>query len=216
MLSANYRYKGVKILENSGQVTAILRFWFGDDRNNPDWVEDNRRWYSGGEVFDNLIREQFSLQVEQALAGGLDDWAQSPDSAMALILLLDQFTRNIFRGSPRAFEGDEQARLFLETVLDRGFVRSMSFKERCFLYMPLEHSESLEDQQKCVALFEALLAEVPLEYKTNIASSLAFAVKHRDIILKFGRFPHRNQILGRDSTVKELQYLSKGGARFGQ
>ena len=135
---------------------------------------------------------------------------------MALIILLDQFTRNIFRGSPRAFEGDERARSVLNAALARGFDHSLSYKERCFIYMPLEHSESLADQQRCVELFEALLAQAPAAYHANIGSSLNFAIKHRDIIREFGRFPHRNEILGRMATPEEMRYLADGGARFGQ
>jgi uncharacterized protein (DUF924 family) len=204
------------VLENHSESTEVLHFWFGEDCNNPDWTEDNRRWYSGGGDFDCIIRERFARRVEQALAGDLVNWERSPGASMALIILLDQFTRNIFRGSPRAFEGDERARSMLKAALIRGFDHSLSYKERCFIYMPLEHSESLADQQRCVELFEALLSEAPAAYHANIGSSLNFAIKHRDIIREFGRFPHRNETLGRMATPEEIRYLADGGARFGQ
>ena len=204
------------MLENNRESTEVLHFWFGEDCNNPDWAEDNRRWYGGGEGFDFIIRDRFATLVARALAGDLSNWKRSPRASMALIILLDQFTRNIFRGSPRAFEGDEQARSVLNAALTKGFDHSLSYKERCFIYMPLEHSESLADQQRCVELFEALLAEAPAAYHSNIGSSLNFAIKHRDIIREFGRFPHRNEILGRIATPEEIRYLADGGARFGQ
>jgi uncharacterized protein (DUF924 family) len=204
------------VLESNSESTEVLNFWFGEDCNNPDWKADNRRWYSGGDSFDFSIRERFARLVERALAGDLANWERSPGSVMALIILLDQFTRNIFRGSPRAFEGDERARSVLNTALKKGFDLALSYKERCFIYMPLEHSESLADQQRCVELFEALLAEAPAAYHANIGSSLNFAIKHRDIIGEFGRFPHRNEILGRLATPGEIRYLADGGARFGQ
>lgn len=207
---------GVKRVENNSQQVQVLEFWFGDDCNHPDWREDNRRWYSGGEDFDRIIRERFAEPIEQALAGDLVSWEHSPSGCMALIIVLDQFTRNIFRGSPRAFEGDERARSVLNTALLKGFDRSLSYKERCFIYMPLEHSESQADQQRCVELFEALLAQAPEAYQSNIESSLGFAIKHRDIIREFGRFPHRNEVLGRMATPEEIRYLAAGGARFGQ
>jgi uncharacterized protein (DUF924 family) len=204
------------VLESNSESTEVLDFWFGEDCNNPDWAEDNRRWYSGGESFDCIIGERFARRVEQALAGDMEEWKRSPRMTMALIILLDQFTRNIFRGSPRAFEGDERARSVLNTALKKGFDHSLSYKERCFIYMPLEHSESLADQQHCVELFEALLAQAPAAYHSNIGNSLKFAIKHRDIIREFGRFPHRNEILGRIATPGEIRYLADGGARFGQ
>lgn len=204
------------MLKNNSESTEVLDFWLGEDCNSPDWTEDNRRWYGGGEGFDFIIRDRFAPLVERALAGDLANWKRSARASMALIILLDQFTRNIFRSSPRAFEGDELARSVLDTALTRGFDRSLSYKERCFFYMPLEHSESLADQQRCVELFEALLAEAAVAYQANIGSSLNFAIKHRDIIREFGRFPHRNEILGRIATPEEIRYLADGGARFGQ
>ena len=203
-------------MENNSQPAQVLQFWFGEDYDNPDWKEDNRRWYSGGEDFDRIIGERFGEHVEQALAGELAQWERSPSGSMALIILLDQFTRNIFRGSPRAFEGDQRARSVLNAALTKGFDHLLSYKERCFIYMPLEHSESLADQQRCVELFEALLAEAPAAYQSNIGGSLNFAIKHRDIIREFGRFPHRNEVLGRIANPEEIRYLAGGGSRYGQ
>lgn len=203
-------------LENNSEAAEVLLFWFSADCENPDWTADHRRWYAGGESFDKLICERFGGLVERALDGELDSWASSPASAMALIILLDQFTRNIFRSSARAFAGDPQARAVVTAMLEQGFDHQLSYKERSFAYMPLEHSESLQDQNHCVALFEALLTEVPQAYKANIRNSLEFAVRHRDIIAQFGRFPHRNALLGRVASAEEVSYLEKGGARFGQ
>ena len=132
------------------------------------------------------------------------------------MILLDQFTRNIYRGDARAFAGDPQARELVKQGLATGLDKALTPIQRSFFYMPLEHSESLQDQDQCVALFEQLLEEVPQQGKAVIQSSLDFAIKHRDIIRQFGRFPHRNQAIGRSSTPEEQAYLNSGGARFGQ
>lgn len=203
-------------MENNENWPEILEFWFGDTMDDPDWSAHNKRWYSGGDRFDQAIRQRFGSQVDVALEHGLLHWERAAEPAMALILLLDQFTRNIFRGEARAFSGDERARRVLKHGLEHGFDQSLSYMQRSFFYMPLEHSENLADQNHCVELFERLLDEVPGTFKANIQSSLDFAVRHREIVSRFGRFPHRNQVMGRQTTEEEEQYLKEGGARFGQ
>ena len=198
------------------EVDKVLRYWFADIGENFDVQQQNQVWYSGDQVIDQQIRQQFGHLVENALVGEFDDWTDNAQGALALILLLDQFTRNIYRASHRAFDGDERARKILRSALVQGLDRELTFVQRSFFYMPLEHSESLSDQKRCVELFTKMLEEVPEQGKDMVYSCLQYAQQHRDIIARFGRFPHRNEALGRSSTAQEEQYLQEGGARFGQ
>jgi uncharacterized protein (DUF924 family) len=201
---------------NNAVREEILRFWFADIGDGFDVECHNRLWYSGGSAFDDKIRQRFGEQVALALAQQITDWSQTPEGALALVILLDQFTRNIYRASANAFAGDAQAREMVRAGLAARQDRHLTFVQRCFFYMPLEHSESLSDQHQCVILFEDMLQQVPEHGKPFIKSNLRFAVHHREIIERFGRFPHRNTVLNRASTELELEYLQKGGARFGQ
>ncbi len=203
-------------LEQEQVITGILSYWFADIGDGFDIGEQHKLWYTGGPAVDQAIERQFGPWVERALSGELFGWLATPSGTAALVILLDQFTRNIFRGDAKAFSGDAQARDIVKQALAEGLDKSLTPIQRSFFYLPLEHSESLADQQACIAQFEQLLAEVPDEGRTSIQSSLDFAIKHRDIIAQFGRFPHRNEALGRDSTSEELAYLGAGGARFGQ
>lgn len=142
---------------------------------------------------------------ENALAGRLDAWAESIDGALALVIALDQFPRNMFRGTPRAFAADAKAREIADQAISRGFDRVLLPPKRGFLYLPFEHSEKLEDQKRCVALFEAA---------GDDADGLLWAVKHLRIIERFGRFPHRNRILGRESTPEEIEFLTQPDSSF--
>lgn len=205
-------------------IDDILTFWFADIGNDFDIKAQHKLWYFGGPDLDEEIRRRFGAAVETALACDSAGqwspqyrlWLETCEGAMALVLLLDQFTRNIYRGQARAFSGDAGAQGIVKKGLQRGLDRQLSYVQRTFFYMPLEHSESMEDQTLCVDLFSQLLQEVPTEGKETIASSLRFAEQHREIIANFGRFPYRNAVLGRDSTAEEVAYLEGGGARFGQ
>jgi uncharacterized protein (DUF924 family) len=147
------------------------------------------------------------------LAGGLRDWDREPDlepyGALARLVLLDQFTRNVFRGSARAFAGDELARDAALALIERGGERALSPVQRVFVYLPLEHAEDMALQQRSVALFEALAAEDP-----GLESTADYARRHREVIARFGRFPHRNAALGRESTAEERAYLAQPGSGF--
>ena len=197
-------------------VFRILHFWFADIGNGFDVGVQNGLWFKGSAETDAIIAERFAAQVERALAGELHSWREQPESALALVLLLDQFPRNIFRGQARAFAGDELAGSVVSEALQQGFDQHLTFLQRTFLYMPLMHSECLSDQLRCVALFENLLSEVPADGKSVIGGNLKFARLHLELIERFGRFPHRNAVLGRESTAEEEAYLNGGGARFGQ
>ncbi len=185
----------------------VLAFWFGStDATDP-------RWFKRSDAFDAAIRERFGTTVESALAGRLDGWAARPPSALALIVLLDQFTRNIHRGTPAAFAGDAQALTLALQLVDSGEHLRLPPLQRWFAYLPLEHAEDRALQQQCVRLFEALAAEVG-PHREALAGALDYARRHHDVIARFGRFPHRNAILGRASTAEEATFLLQPGSSF--
>jgi len=184
-------------------ATQVLVFWFGTPILS-EAVAYNEAWFKRDDAFDDRIRAAFAGPVETAIAGGLDAMAVDAEGALALILLLDQFPRNLHRGTPQAFAGDARARRIARFALARGAERAMSPKHRVFLYLPFEHSESLPDQELSVALFATL----------DDARTLDYAVRHRDVIARFGRFPHRNAALGRDSTPEEIEFLKTPGSSF--
>lgn len=191
----------------------ILDFWFGDGWHR-GWPSDDRYplWFGGGAQQDSLIRERFGWGVQAALAGGLTDWEAAPDTRLALVLLLDQFTRNVHRGQARAFVGDRRAQgLVMQTLAQDAELPPVA---RVFLYMPLMHAESLALQEECVSRLESLSQAHP-ELRPSLAGHLRAAEQHRDIVRRFTRFPHRNAVLGRVSTPEEEAFL-EDGPRFGQ
>jgi uncharacterized protein (DUF924 family) len=187
------------------QANDILDFWFGP-QDDPQFGKSRPLWFTKSDTTDALIRDQFGATVEAALNGDLA-WATTPRANLASIIVLDQFTRNIFRNSPRAFAGDLQALRFASALVDRGDDRALTLVERWFAYMPFEHSEYLPDQQESVRLFEQLARD-------GLQEPLPWATKHFDVIKRFGRFPHRNSILGRESTAEEIEFLKQDGSRF--
>lgn len=195
---------------------AILDYWFGPIAVDGFCAEDrNRLWFRSNPATDADIHTRFGNLIGQGLAGALDSWAETPRGRLALILVLDQFTRNVYRGSAAAFSGDDQARALVQTGLERGHDQALTPIERSFFYLPLEHSETLADQQRGVTLLQALQQSLPEPLQPRLQSALDHALQHRDIIARFGRFPHRNAVLGRTSTAAELDYL-KDASRFGQ
>jgi uncharacterized protein (DUF924 family) len=195
---------------------SVLGFWFGDGLQL-GWPSDNRGklWWGGGAELDENVRARFGESVHLALAEKLQSWANEPLSRLALVILLDQFTRNVFRGQARAFSGDALAQALVMQALDLGMDRRLTWCGRLFLYMPLMHAEDLALQDECVKRFIALHAEVPAELKQTLDSNLKFAVEHRDIIAQFGRFPYRNKALGRVDSPAEARFI-QNGPRFGQ
>lgn len=178
------------------EIDQVHSFWFEES--------SEKQWYKKDPEFDRQIRERFGALVEDASKGKLEDWLETPRGALAYILLLDQFSRNIYRGSNQAFATDAKARAAAIKVLVEGYDRDIPDREKAFLYLPFEHSEELEDQKRSVALFEALGDDQLTDY----------AVRHRDIIARFGRFPHRNDVLGRESTDAEQEFLKQPGSSF--
>ncbi len=159
------------------------------------------KWFNKDEAFDVAIRERFLATHEAAAAGRLNDWQKTPDGALALIILLDQFPRNMFRGSPRSWATDPIARDVTKHALAEGFDEQVPAELKTFFYLPLMHSEKIDDQQQCVELYKALGDE----------NSLKYAELHEEIIRRFGRFPHRNPVLGRKTTPEEQAFLDDGG-----
>lgn len=194
----------------------VLDFWFGDGLQR-DWPSQdlNERWFGGGPAQDEAIRNRFGPLVNEALDGGLTDWEAEPRARLALIVLLDQLSRNVHRGQRRAFDGDARAQRLSRLSLAEGMDATLTPAGCVFLYMPLMHAENLALQDECVARFQRLVDSSPETLRDKLSSNLRFAVLHRDIVAEFGRFPHRNAVLGRDCTPEEDEFL-KDGPRFGQ
>ncbi len=191
----------------------VLDFWFGKLEDGFADQSHRKRWYKSSEAFDNEIRKRFGSLLEDAVAQRLGDWFASPAGRLAFIVLCDQFPRNAFRGNAKAFAFDTLALDAARRGVHLGEDRALEIDQRSFFYMPFEHSEDLLDQHACVGLFNQLEHDAPTEFKDKV--SLSYAQQHRDIIIRFGRFPHRNEVLGRTSTSEELAYLADGHT-FGQ
>lgn len=193
---------------SSAKVEEILAFWFGA----PDeavYGQPRPAWFRKDEQFDAQIRTRFLSDVEAAIAGQRGDWANDPRGALALLILLDQFPRNLFRNEAGAFSGDALALELARRAVDLGWDRACLPIQRVFVYLPFEHSESLADQERSLALFSALGAE-----HLALATYVDYAHRHHEVIVRFGRFPHRNAALGRPSTPAELDYLAQPGSGF--
>ncbi len=193
----------------TSDIDDIHEYWFGKlDETGMAAPERHKLWFQSSAEDDRRCEQLFSSLVESAIAGDLEQWAGSDRGLIALILLLDQFTRTIFRNTPRAFAGDSRALALTQHCIAHGHHQRLPAIHQVFLYLPLEHCENLEVQEECVSLFEELTAVTGLEAMANFSR---YAVAHRDVIARFGRFPHRNSILGRDSSEEELTYLEKHG-----
>lgn len=197
-------------------IEEILQFWFGPLHEGFAAESKQALWWSGREEHDMELQELFGCRVRQASRGELEDWSINPRGRLALILLLDQFTRSIYRGTADAFAGDARALGLCRQGIELGHDRGLEFSERLFFYMPLEHAESVEAQDLHIDILEGLRQEVPLQRRALIDNSLNFAHQHRDLIVRFGRFPHRNDALQRVSTPEELAYLNQSHRRWGQ
>jgi uncharacterized protein (DUF924 family) len=193
----------------------LLQTWFGEDLDAPQAITARSRlWFAADDSFDDLLREQFGCVPERAFRGELASWRDDPRSTLALVLALDQLPRNLFRGTPQAFAYDSAGLELSQWALSRGFDAQLHPVEAAFFYFPLEHAESPSLQSECVTLFRALLQRAPDLLTDQFESFLSYAERHRAVIERFGRFPHRNSILGRSSTPEELQYLKAGGETF--
>jgi steroid delta-isomerase-like uncharacterized protein len=200
----------------SDDAEALLAFWFGADLDSSAALGERARfWFEGGPAVDGELRARFADLPERAASGALDAWAAAPRSALARVLALDQLPRNLHRGTPRAFAYDGVALEAAETALAAGFDRALHPLEAGFLYLPFEHAERLDAQQRCVALLEALEARGGPAHRDMLAEWADYARRHLAVIARFGRFPHRNAALGRVPTAAERAYLAAGGENFG-
>ncbi|WOD37996.1 DUF924 family protein [Nodosilinea sp. E11] len=194
----------------SPQAEAILRFWFGDPADaSGEYGQQRSVWFKKDPAFDATMRQLFLPEYEQAAAGALNDWRNQPRACLALVLLLDQWPRNLFRGDRRSFASDGAALKTAYFALAQGYDQQVLPVERIFFYLPLEHSEALADQERSVALARSLHSAHP-----EFASILDYALRHQQVIQRFGRFPHRNEILGRATTAAEAEFLRQPGSRF--
>lgn len=210
-------HQALNAAEDATLPDQVLSLWFGSARpGSADALQHKAQWFTKSPAFDEELRQRFGAAVEAALGGALQHWnAQGPWQQLALVILLDQFTRNIHRNSPKSFAGDAQALALALQAIDSGSDRQLPEVARVFMYLPLEHAEDPAMQQQSVAAFEALLQNATdAELRDYLAGTLDYAQRHQAVIARFGRFPHRNSILGRASTAEEAEYLAQPGSGF--
>ena len=185
----------------------ILDFWFGPPAS-PQRGRHRQEWFRKNADFDAEIRRRFSAEHEAALAGKRRQWEATPHAALALVIVLDQFPRNMFRDNPRAFAADPAALGVARRMVETGFDRLLRPLERCFAYLPFEHSEDLAAQRRSLVLFEGL------RFSSDCGGNIDYAYRHYEIIVRFGRFPHRSAVLGRAATPEEIEFLRQPGSGF--
>jgi len=183
--------------ESKIRIDELISYWFSDPVK--------KLWFNSTPEFDEELRKKYLSVLEQAEKGELDHWREEPLGALALIIILDQFPLNMFRRQPRSFATEAQARQLAEYAVSKGFDNQLDAAQKAFLYLPFMHSENLADQDKSVSLFE----------KAGLTENLKYAIHHRGIVQRFGRFPHRNSVLGRESTTEEIRYLNSKEAFLG-
>lgn len=198
-------------------ATEVLAFWFGAP-DGPGYARPRAEWFRKDPAFDASIAQRFGALVDQALDGGLTDWfvsplhapqAQKALAALARVIVLDQFPRNLFRGHARAFAGDAAALGTARAIVAAGADRGLTGVQRQFVYLPFEHAEDLDAQRESIRLFERLAGDEPA-----LGDLVEWARRHHDIVARFGRFPHRNAALGRPSTAAEIEFLRQPGSSF--
>ena len=199
------------------RIQSILKFWFKEQQLGAPQIDGRMDvWFGEDAVFDEEVTRKFSQDVEDASEGRLDHWTNDPRGQLALILLLDQFRRNIYRSKAKAFEKDKAAlKLCVEGAMEKKD-QGLSPIERVFFYMPLQHAESLKVQEKSCEIYNKLADAVSPTYKETFETVAQFAELHADIVRQYGRFPHRNAILGRENTPEEDVYLAGDAPTFGQ
>jgi len=196
------------------KTKAILQFWFGDLENGVVTSEHQKIWWEKNTQIDKKIQTLFQQDVLNAIAGKYEDWLKDPKSTLALIILVDQFCRHIYRNTPAAFAADPIALHWAKRGLELQYDKQLSLLERVFFYLPFEHAEDLTAQQQAVALFYALYKQAPANQRQTFQEYHNYAERHKIIIERFGRFPHRNAILKRSSTKEEERFLMGTNSRF--
>ncbi len=196
-------------------AATIREFWFGKDLHDPQLARTQAElWWQKDLQVDSQIKSRFESVLVRAANRELDAWLATPTGRLALIISIDQFSRNIYRNTPKAFASDSLAREWCMDGIRVGDDLQLQPIERIFFYLPLEHSELLADQNRSVALFELLAASVEPQQRSTFTDFINFAIRHRDIIERFGRFPHRNAILGRISSPAEIAFLAEPNSSF--
>ena len=190
------------------QAQDVLDFWFLPP-DNPDYGQSRVEWFRKDEAFDAHIRARFGALIDAAIEGGLRAWEATPHGALARLIVLDQLTRNVYRGTPRAFAGDAQALALAVALTQAGQDRLLPPMLRAFAFLPFEHAEDLAMQARAVELFQLLSQAQP-----GFDGMLDYAQRHQEVIARYGRFPHRNAILGRPSTPEEVEFLRQPGSSF--
>ena len=198
-------------------VDKIIEFWFADASDSPENAFSRKPfWYEGGKIIDQKIQKAFSREVRRACDGELSHWVSTARGALALIIILDQFTRNIFRNTPYAYSGDELAINIVNISIKRGHDKVLPPASTIWLYHPFHHSEKVEEQDYGLELLYSLKERSPKAWHDYVKKSITGWTRHRQIISKFGRFPHRNHILKRETTSEEKIFLNQNGRSFGQ
>ena len=198
-------------------IPEIIEFWLGSSLDSPESASGRKDWwYKGGPPVDDEIRTRFGVLVQQACANELVVWQSTPEGALALVLLLDQFTRNIYRNTPQAYSGDARAFEVVTQAIERNIDTALPAVSRIWFYHPYHHAENVEEQDRGLALLNKLQNEAPEEWKPYVKQSIDGWTRHRDIVARFGRFPHRNAVLARDSTKEEKTFLETNGDAYGQ
>jgi uncharacterized protein (DUF924 family) len=198
----------------------ILDYWLGTEAEQQPWNHKTYfksripLWFDGTPSTDQFVRKNFEADVDLAARGSLDHWRSEPRSCLALIILLDQFSMNLHRDTGRAFIQSAMAIPIAQEALERGFDRKTSFAARVFFYLPLQHAEDLNLQERSVELFSQLVQEVPAQLRESYEIFLDYAARYHDVIRQFGRFPDRNGVFGRTPTPAENRYMEQGGSPF--
>ncbi|MCX7293084.1 DUF924 family protein [Janthinobacterium sp.] len=195
-------------MDMDAQAQNVLDFWFLPP-DKPGHSQSRMEWFRKDDGYDAQIRERFGALIDAAIGGGLREWEATPHGALARLIVLDQFTRNVYRGTPRAFAGDAQALALAVALTQAGQDRQLPPMLRAFVYLPFEHAEDLAMQARAVELFQLLSQAQP-----GFESMLDYAQRHQEVIARFGRFPHRNAILDRPSTPEEAAFLRQPGSSF--
>lgn len=202
---------------SSSTINEIVTFWLGPALDSPQHASERRDWwYKGGKPVDDEIRARFGTLVVQACDGGLDDWPNTTDGAFAMILLLDQFTRNLYRGTPDAYLGDARAFEIVKQTIAAQLDQTLHPVARIWLYHPFHHAESAVIQDQGLALLNDVFTAAPDTWRPYVERSIKGWTRHRNIVAQFNRFPHRNPVLGRTSTNEELAFMNEDGDTFGQ
>lgn len=199
----------------TNEARAVLDFWFGplDEHGLAD-ADHRKQWWKKDPAFDKTIEDRFGELLDAIARDEHEDWLEDARGRLAYIIVLDQFSRNIHRGSAKMFAQDERSQRVTVEGMARGHDEALATHERVFFYMPLMHSETLAHQEQCIEAFEKLIADTPAPAKSAVEGNLGFAKQHRDIVARFDRFPHRNALVGRATTDEEAEFLKKPGSSF--